>query len=404
MGNAPKFLLGGEIMRRFWVALLTMLVLLSSQLQPLAFAQEGQPQNPAPSLILFTRYPAQMAELGETVTMDLTLRATGQSQIVRLDVQEAPEGWTVSFRGGGDTIQAVYVEPGTDASASVRLEPPSNPSAGTFRFVILARGEGLEAKLPIELTVKEKLPPKLTLETDLPTVMGTPNTTFRYNVTLKNEGDEDLTVNLQADAPKGFRVSFKLTGNEVTSLPLKANRSERLSIEAEPFSDIPAGKYPFTILAQGSEAQATLALTAEVTGRPDLSVTAPDGRLSGQAYAGRETPLKIIVQNTGSAPARNVEMSASQPSGWSVEFEPREIAEIPAGQQIEVTTKIRPAEKAVAGDYMITIRARPKDSSTESAEFRITVLTSTLWGVIGVAVIAVAVLVVGLAVVRFGRR
>ncbi len=40
----------------------------------------------------------------------------------------------------------------------------------------------------------------------------------------------------------------------------------------------------------------------------------------------------------------------------------------------------------------------------ETAEFRITVRTSTLWGVAGIALIALAVGVVGLAVVRFGRR
>jgi len=185
---------------------------------------------------------------------------------------------------------------------------------------------------------------------------------------------------------------------------LKANETKSLDVEAKSFTEIPAGEYPFTIRAQGSDVQATLDLTAEVTGRPKLSVTAPDGRLSGQAYAGRETPLKVVVQNTGSAAAHAIKMSASQPSGWSVEFDPKEIAEIPANKQVEVTAKIKPAEKAVAGDYMVTIRARPEGSSSESAEFRITVLTSTLWGVVGIVLIAVAVIVVGLAVIRFGRR
>jgi uncharacterized membrane protein len=53
---------------------------------------------------------------------------------------------------------------------------------------------------------------------------------------------------------------------------------------------------------------------------------------------------------------------------------------------------------------MLTVRARPQDSGYESADFRITVLTSTLWGVVGILLIAVAVAVVGWAVMRFGRR
>jgi uncharacterized membrane protein len=143
---------------------------------------------------------------------------------------------------------------------------------------------------------------------------------------------------------------------------------------------------------------------AEVTGQPELNVTAPDGRLSGQAYAGDETSVKLIVENTGSAPARNVKLSASPPSGWSVTFAPEQIAEVASGQQIEVTANIQPNEQAIAGDYMVNLTAQPETGPSKAADFRITVLTSTLWGIVGVALIAVAVAVVGLAVLRFGRR
>ena len=62
------------------------------------------------------------------------------------------------------------------------------------------------------------------------------------------------------------------------------------------------------------------------------------------------------------------------------------------------------ADDALAGDYMVTIKVQPSDGASQSTDFRITVLTSTLWGVAGVALIAVALGVVALAVVRFGRR
>ena len=52
----------------------------------------------------------------------------------------------------------------------------------------------------------------------------------------------------------------------------------------------------------------------------------------------------------------------------------------------------------------MTIRAKPAEGGSESADFRITVRTSTLWGVVGIALIAVAVAVVAAAVFRFGRR
>lgn len=386
-------------MRRNW-AVLFLLALLIALTGPVpARAQEGQ------GLLIFCDYPARVAELGEMVTFNLTLRLTASTpQTVYLDVQGLPEGWEATFRGGGNVVRAVFIEPEKDASVSLRVVVPENVPGDTYRWTVTARGEGVSAEFPLELTVAAKLPARLSLSVDLPTLRGSATTTFRYDATLKNEGDEETTVNLQASAPQGFLVSFRYMGQEVTSLPVGANESKRISIEARAYTQIPAGSYPIEVAAVGGESQAAISLIAEVTGQPDLTIRTPDERLSTQVYTGRETPIQLLVQNNGTATARNVELSASPPSGWSVRLEPDRIPEIPAGQQVEITMHVKPADKAVAGDYMLTVRARPQDGGYESADFRITVLTSTLWGVVGILLIAVAVAVVSWAVMRFGRR
>lgn len=387
------------------LALLLSIALLSSLLVAPAFAQDDSPpQATAAPLTLFTRYPALEAAIGETVSIPLTLQTGTVLQIVRLSVQDLPEGWTASFKGGGRAVEAAYVLPDNDASVDLRVEVPKDAVADTYRFTVVADGEDGDARLPIELTIEEKLPPSLAFTVDLPTIRGAPTATFRYDVTLKNEGDQDLSVNLLADAPAGFQVAFKLSGQDVTSLPIAANETKRLSVEVKAFNEIAAGPYSIDILAQGGEAEASTTLTADVTGQPDLSVTTSDGRLSGQAHAGQVTPLKVVIQNNGSAAARDIQLSASQPNNWSVEFTPAIIAQLQAGEQVEVTANLKPAEQSVAGDYMVTVRARPSEGASKSADFRITVRTSTMWGVVGVALIAVAVAVVGLAVARFGRR
>jgi uncharacterized membrane protein len=50
-----------------------------------------------------------------------------------------------------------------------------------------------------------------------------------------------------------------------------------------------------------------------------------------------------------------------------------------------------------------TIRAAARGESA-SANFRVTVTTSTMWGIAGVGIIGVALLVMVGAVARFGRR
>lgn len=390
-------------MRRIWTIAVLMALAVFGNAYTLAIAQEATQPNIPLRLTVSTPYPDQMAEIGETVTFELTVRAP-EAQVVHLDMGEIPEGWTATFTGAGHVVQSVYVEPESEATVSLKLEPPTEIAPGPYRFVVAARGDNFETQLPLGLTVKEKLPSRLSFDVELPILKGTPTTTFRYDTALKNEGDEELTINLAADAPPGWRVDFSLSGQDVTSFPLGANESKRLTIEALPPPETPAGQYQIAVLAQGSEVQEQIALTAEVTGQHDLAITTADERLSGQAYAGRVTPFKVVLRNSGSAAARDIRLSASPPSGWSITFDPERIPEIAPGQQVEATANIHPAQQAIAGDYMVTVRAQPEGGSSESMELRITVLTSTLWGIVGLALIAVAVGVVGVAVVRFGRR
>jgi uncharacterized membrane protein len=386
-------------MRRFIIAALVLSFIFAVGAQAPALAQSG-----GKDLSVYTKYPSQVTEPGKSVSFPLTLKSETKDQIVTLEMKTIPDGWKATFRGSGHIIQSAFVTTENDVVVDLKLEPPADVSAGAYQFVVAAKGDGTEATLPLSLTVAEKLPPRLTFSTDLPTLKGTPTSTFRFNTTLKNEGDEDLDVNLIADAPAGFTVNFKLSGKDITSLPVEANSSKRISVEAKAFGVIPAGSYPLNVLAQGGDVQATLNLTVDVAGQPELKVSGPDGRLSGEAYAGKDSPIKVIIINNGTAAAHNVELSATSPTGWKVDFEPKTIAEVPVGKQVEATATIRPGDKAIAGDYVITVRAKPAEGASKSADFRITVRTSTLWGVVGIALIAIAVAVVALAVIRFGRR
>jgi len=392
-------------MRRIFVAfsLIVLTLLFISTVNPVV-AQDATPTPTPGPLTLFTSFPSQVVGLGETVSVDAILRGGKAPQVVQLEAVTVPQGWTVTFRGQGKIVKSAYVEPINDTNIEIRLEPPKNEKSGDYTFVVRAKGESEQSELTIQLTVQEKLPPSITLSCDLPTLTGSPTTTFRYNVTLKNDGSDEPSVNLTADAPNVFQVKFRLAGQEITNLPLPSKDIKNLSIEVSPIADVPAGTYPIKIMAQGSQASAELDLTAEVTGQASLTVTAPDGRLSGQAYAGKDSSIKVTIRNDGSAAARGIELSSTEPTGWTVSFDPAKIEEIGPNQQVDVTAHIRPSDKAVAGDYMVNITAKPSEGASKTAEFRITVLTSTLWGIVGVILIAIAVGVVALAVMRFGRR
>lgn len=125
--------------------------------------------------------------------------------------------------------------------------------------------------------------------------------------------------------------------------------------------------------------------------------------MSGNAEAGKTSTLPVVISNDGGAAADAVSLSASAPSGWRIDFEPKTIPHIAAGQQVEAQAHVTPSARSLAGDYMATMSANA-GGQTASGDFRITVSTSSLWGIVGAIIIAVALLILVGAVARFGRR
>jgi uncharacterized membrane protein len=148
---------------------------------------------------------------------------------------------------------------------------------------------------------------------------------------------------------------------------------------------------------------ATTELTMDITGQPKLDISGRDGLLSTSATAGKEKSLPIIITNAGTAPADQIELSGSAPSGWKITFEPKTIDRLAPNANKEVQALITPTEKAIAGDYVTSIRASTRGESA-SGNFRVSVTTSSMWGIAGIGIIGAALLVMVAAIARFGRR
>ncbi len=365
--------------------------------------------NPAgiTGVYLTTRYPALTVRTGETTTLDLSLRNFNEPpQPLSLSVPEVAAGWKATILGGGQPVASAIVAPDSEEKLQLRLEPPTGAGPGDYHFVVAARGPAGDLKLPITVTIGKELPAKLKLTTNFPALRGTATTSFKFKVTVTNDSGRDATINLSADAPKNFQMTFTEAygSQQLTSIPIEAGKSKDIEASVSLPRDTPAGDYKMVLHAKSEAASADLDLGITILGQARLSLAGEGGRLSGNAYAGRGSQLTVIVRNDGSEAARDVELSATAPEGWKSSFEPKELPELAAGKSQSVQVTLTPSERAIAGDYQTTIRASSTGGQSESANFRITVLTSTLWGAVGVGVIAIALLVVVFAVARFGRR
>jgi uncharacterized membrane protein len=358
-------------------------------------------------LYLTTRYPGLTVRAGETTTIDMSLRNFNlPPQQVALSVPQVANGWKATILGGGQPIEDAMVAPDSEERLQLRLDPPPEAGPGDYHFLVQAQGEGNTLKLPIAVTIGKELPAKLKLTTNFPALRGTATTSFKYKVNVTNDSGRDSTINFSADVPKNFQVTFTEAygTQQLTSIPIEAGKSKDIEAAVSLPRDTPAGDYKLALHAKSEAASADLDVSIAIIGQPRLSLAGEGGRLSGEAYAGQDSQLTVVAKNDGSEAARDVEFSATAPEGWKTNFDPKELPELSAGKSQPVKVTFTPSSKAIAGDYQTTIRASSAGGLSESANFRITVLTSSLWGAVGVGVIAAALLAVVFAVARYGRR
>ena len=357
-------------------------------------------------LYLLADYPAVSVQPGTTTNIPIKLQNYGVApERLQLSVSGVPAGWTATLLGGGQPIAAAM--PATDAGVSLdlRLEVPANAGSGTQTLTVTAAGQGNTVTLPVAVTLAQQLPAKLKVDTALPALRGTAKSSFEYQLTIKNDSGRNLTVSFTAQAPKNFETSFTEAygSQELSSVAIEAGKSKDIKLKVRPPSSVDAGTYPVSVTVSAEGATAKTDVSLEIIGQPRLSISGRDGLLSMRAEAGQQATFPIIVSNTGSAAADDIELSGSAPSGWKLEFNPKTIAKIDAGKDAEAQVAVTPTEKSLAGDYQMTLRASSR-GETASSQVRVTVVTSTVWGIAGVGIIAAALLIMVGAVVRFGRR
>lgn len=386
--------------------LIALLVLLAT---PLLTANQVFAADPPPAvkgLWLLTDYPSQTVRPGEVANIRFKLQNAGLvPETLALSVDGVPAGWKADVLGGGQPVAAAMPGINESTSLTLRVDVPKDAKPGSQTVIVHAKGATQSIDLPLTLTIASETPAKLTIKTKLPSLMGTPKSSYEYTLSVSNDSGKDLTVALSAQAPSNFQTTFTegYGTNEISSIPIEAGQSKDIKVKVAPPRDVKAGNYPVLVKVAAEGATADQRVTLQISGQGRLSLTAKDGRLSGEAQVGKTAEYTLVVSNDGTAPLEEVELSGSAPTNWKVEFNPKTIPSVAPNEKKEVQVAVTPSDKTIAGDYVASFRANAKGESS-NADFRITVTTSTLWGIVGIGIIAVALLVLLGAVARFGRR
>lgn len=385
-------------------ALLALLILC---LLPVAGAHAQREPSGVKGVFLLTDYPSQTVRAGEVTTIRVKVNNAGLlPQPLALTLSGVPAGWKVDLLGGGQPVGAVMAGVNQDVTVQVRVEVPKNATPGSQTIVLTAKGQlGQQASLPLTLTVGTEEPAKLSLKSRLPSLRGTPRSAFEYTLTIGNNSGKDLIVALAAQGPANFQSSFTegFGSNEISAIPIEAGQTKDIKLKVTPPRDVRAGDYAVLVRVAAEGANAETRVILQVSGQGRLALSTRDGRLSGEGEIGTTSTYTLVLANDGTAPLDEVELSGTMPANWKIEFNPKSLASLAPNDKKEVQVLVTPADKAIAGDYMASFRAAARGEQA-SVDFRIAVTTSTLWGIVGIGIIAVALLVLLGAVARFGRR
>lgn len=359
----------------------------------------------AAAITLTTPFPAIAVAPGASPSFDVSI-TTATASRVALSVGAVPTGWTAVTRGGGFTIDGVESD-GTTTPTKVTLNVtvPSDAAAGITKIDVKGTtASGASETLTVDIRVAPNAAGDVKLATDTPQLKGASNATFPFTLTLTNDTPEDLPFTATATGPAGWTVTAQVGSTaQAASVIVKAGNTETVAVSAKAASTAAAGDYPIAVDVTSGNRTAHADLSVTVTGSYTLTLSTPSGVLSTNANAGSVTDLTLSLSNTGTADVTGAAVTASAPTGWTVKFDPATVNVPAGGQPVQIVAHLTPSGDAITGDYLTTFTATAP-VATASADIRVTITTSTFWGVIGIGLIAIVLIGLWLIFRRFGRR
>ena len=355
---------------------------------------------------------------GQEATMDAeVVNRTKEPVEVSLTIEGVPTGWDVNFnsRYPSFPVRSVMVQGGdqtTNKSTTLEFKAkvPDNVKPGTYPVKVIAKDSKGSTQysetINYRVTSKKVETGGIKISSQYPVLSSASGQTLKFTIDLKNETNKPLPTNIVAQAPQGWTVRFKpqFGDQQISSIQLKENGSETLSVEIDTPASAEAKEYPITIQARAGAFEAAANIKVSLKGTQDLKMGSLAGTLNTSVIAGTKTPIDFVVGNAGTAPIRNLNFVTKKPSDkWTVEFRPDKIDALGPGEVRQIKMEILAPDRTIAGDYMLTLTANSPETN-KSADFRVTVSTPTIWSWIGFAIVGLVVLGLAAVFFRLGRR
>ena len=353
------------------------------------------------SIVLYTPFTRISVPPGESVDYAIdVINNSDKLQRVDLYVTGISGKWNYSLKSGGWTVSQLSILPGEKKSVSLKVDIPLQVNKGNYRFKIVAEDHTV---LPLTINVSEQGTYKTEFTTNQANMQGHTGSTFSFNGELRNRTAEKQLYALMAGASPGWDVTFKSNYNNVTSVEIEPNNISKITIEVKPPANIKAGTYEIPVRAVTSSTSAELRLQIVIKGTYFMELGTSNGLLNTKITAGDSKRIEFWITNTGSILLDNVNLTSTAPTNWEVHIDPEKIDHLAAGETKQLYVSIKVDKKAIPGDYLTNIDARTQETTAKSS-YRVSVVTSMLWGWVGILIILIALGCVYYLFHKYGRR
>ena len=358
---------------------------------------------------------------------DLELVITNPGEVrIEANVRiEGPKDWGASLYHQEKTanVGSISIEPGSSIkNLSFHFLTPVTTENGTYTFglrflddtdarlgqteftvlVDIARVEGIEEAR----VVSQGLTGGFEFDARFSYLTGRVGEPITFRANLKSREPRPLSFVLDADVPLGWKVAYKPTFQDAQfgTIAVRPGAVASLDVVVTPPPSATPGVHPVVLRASpGGIDPIEVPLQVELTGVPDLNLATESGQLTAEATAGEATDLKVFVVNSGDGSTDNVHFVSVAPPEWTVTLDQNPVRLVEAGETVELTVSVRPPEKTVPGDYDVRLVTTVDGKATDLV-FSIVVVRSTVFGVLGMALIGVVVLGLGGLFVGLSRR
>jgi uncharacterized membrane protein len=389
------------------------------------------------SLLALSPFGAVFAQVGQQYALKFTpsdglynmIAVAGQNRDFRANLEnlgeaavdkiafsgEVPEGWAIKFDPPRLATLAAY---GSE-TVYVNITVPEKAGAGDYMFSFSAKGDQASTeKIEVRVTVKEVVREEtIEIRAVHPKIEAIAGADFDFGIEFKYAGAQLLestrSFDLVTKAPPGWEVYMTPQyekDKRISAIDLKSSGftyGDQIRLVATaPFWPLPKpGEYKITVEADSGDLKSSvLELGAVITASYQLLLAPAGERYDTTTTAGKDGYFSLKVGNLGTAPIDKVNFSSEKPEGWTIEFKPDKVESLEAltTQTVDITIKTTP--ETIAGDYMISIRASGAQATSDKLDIRVTVKTPTVWGWVGVFIIAMVVIGLVFTFMRFSRR